>query len=75
MWRAKDGVLCRTFTGHAHWVNSLALNTDYVLRTGPFHPVMDRNKKYTKTDSEYRLKQNLFLHQFIRNFILIFYRK
>lgn len=22
--------------GHAHWVNTLALNVDYVLRTGPF---------------------------------------
>lgn len=36
MWRASDGVMCRTMTGHAHWVNSLTLNTDYVLRTGPF---------------------------------------
>ena len=23
-------------TGHAHWVNTLALSTDYVLRTGCF---------------------------------------
>ena len=22
--------------GHAHWVNTLALNTDYVLRSGCF---------------------------------------
>lgn len=42
MWRASDGVMCRTFSGHAHWVNSLALNTDYVLRTGPNHPIIDR---------------------------------
>lgn len=53
MWRADDGVLCRTMTGHAHWVNNLALNTDYVLRTGPFHPVMDRNKQNTMTDSKF----------------------
>lgn len=52
MWRADDGVLCRTMTGHAHWVNNLALNTDYVLRTGPFHPVIDRSKQYTTTNSE-----------------------
>lgn len=32
------GALCRTLEGHAHWVNVLALNTDYVLRTGPFEP-------------------------------------
>lgn len=30
-------MLCRTLEGHAHWVNTLALNVDYVLRTGPFH--------------------------------------
>ncbi|KAB7499050.1 Notchless-like protein 1, partial [Armadillidium nasatum] len=29
VWRASDGVLCRTLEGHAHWVNTLALNTDY----------------------------------------------
>lgn len=27
--------MCRTLEGHAHWVNTLALNVDYVLRTGP----------------------------------------
>ncbi|EZA58386.1 hypothetical protein DMN91_006371 [Ooceraea biroi] len=36
VWRAEDGVLCRTLEGHAHWINTLALNVDYVLRTGPF---------------------------------------
>uniref|UniRef100_A0A1B6CNS1 NLE domain-containing protein n=1 Tax=Clastoptera arizonana TaxID=38151 RepID=A0A1B6CNS1_9HEMI len=33
VWRAQDGVLCRTLEGHAHWVNTLALSTDYILRT------------------------------------------
>ncbi|MEQ2183665.1 hypothetical protein GOODEAATRI_000427 [Goodea atripinnis] len=33
-----QGVLCRTLQGHAHWVNTLALSTDYVLRTGAFEP-------------------------------------
>lgn len=28
--------MCRTLQGHAHWVNTLALNVDYVLRTGPY---------------------------------------
>jgi hypothetical protein len=31
-------VLCRTLEGHAHWVNSIALNTDYVIRTGAVDP-------------------------------------
>jgi len=32
-----QGKLCRTLSGHGHWVNTLALNTDYVLRTGAFN--------------------------------------
>lgn len=44
VWRAADGVLCRTLEGHAHWVNTLALNTDYILRIGAFDPVKDSNK-------------------------------
>ncbi|KAG7174648.1 Notchless protein 1-like [Homarus americanus] len=38
VWRASDGVMCRTLQGHGHWVNTLALNTDYVLRTGACDP-------------------------------------
>nr|XP_006820759.1 PREDICTED: notchless protein homolog 1-like [Saccoglossus kowalevskii] len=33
-----QGVLCRTLQGHGHWVNTLALSTDYVLRTGAYDP-------------------------------------
>ncbi|KAJ8783936.1 hypothetical protein J1605_008979 [Eschrichtius robustus] len=39
VWRAHDGVLCRTLQGHGHWVNTMALSTDYALRTGAFDPV------------------------------------
>ncbi|VEL21021.1 unnamed protein product, partial [Protopolystoma xenopodis] len=38
VWRPEDGVLCRILNLHGHWVNCLALSTDYVLRTGPFDP-------------------------------------
>ncbi|CAF3699972.1 unnamed protein product [Rotaria socialis] len=38
VWRTTDGILCRTLDGHAHWVNTLALSTDYVLRTGAYEP-------------------------------------
>ncbi|GFY72308.1 notchless protein homolog 1 [Trichonephila inaurata madagascariensis] len=38
VFRVKDGTLCRTLQGHGHWVNTLALNTDYVMRTGPYDP-------------------------------------
>lgn len=51
VWRASDGILCRTLEGHAHWVNTLALNTDYILRIGPFDPIKNtHNKIENKTD-------------------------
>lgn len=50
VWRASDGILCRTLQGHAHWVNTLALSTDYVLRTGAFEPA-DPSMRYSGVDS------------------------
>lgn len=51
VWRGADGALCRSLDGHAHWVNTLALSCDYIVRTGPFNPenlnrsqVIDVNK-------------------------------
>ncbi|CAH1801636.1 unnamed protein product [Owenia fusiformis] len=38
VWRAEDGTLCRTLQGHGHWVNTMALSTDYAIRTGAFDP-------------------------------------
>ncbi|XP_071790204.1 notchless protein homolog 1-like [Asterias amurensis] len=38
VWRAEDGILCRTLQGHGHWVNTMALSTDYVMRTGACDP-------------------------------------
>ncbi|XP_012216041.1 notchless protein homolog 1 [Linepithema humile] len=55
VWRAEDGVLCRTLEGHGHWVNTLALNVDYVLRTGPFQLESITNK--TDNPLEYARKQ------------------
>lgn len=60
VWRAEDGILCRTLEGHAHWVNSLALSTDYVLRTGPFHPVTDKHA--VTDDSEYDISSRVNNH-------------
>lgn len=36
LWDPATGVQIMSLAGHAHWVNSIALSTDYVLRTGPF---------------------------------------
>jgi ribosome assembly protein 4 len=33
-WDPDQGILRHQLQGHAHWVNCLALSTDYVLRTG-----------------------------------------
>lgn len=38
MWRSENGAHYRTLTGHAHWINTLALNVDYVLRIGAYDP-------------------------------------
>ncbi|XP_066291034.1 notchless protein homolog 1-like [Branchiostoma lanceolatum] len=38
VWRPDDGVLCRTLQGHGHWVNTMALSTDYAIRTGAYDP-------------------------------------
>lgn len=35
-WEPDTGMMVTELKGHAHWVNCLALSTDYVLRTGCF---------------------------------------
>jgi ribosome assembly protein 4 len=44
----KQGKPLYTLKDHAHWVTTLALNTDFVLRTGPF----DHTEKKPSSDSE-----------------------
>jgi ribosome assembly protein 4 len=34
VWNSKTGTLVHNLNAHAHWVNHLALSTDFVLRTG-----------------------------------------
>ncbi|CAK7227617.1 ribosome assembly [Sporothrix bragantina] len=36
VWDAAKGTLVRELKAHAHWVNHLALSTDFVIRTGYF---------------------------------------
>jgi hypothetical protein len=36
VWSADEGKLVRTLKGHAHWVNTMALSTESVLRSGAF---------------------------------------
>lgn len=56
VWSAQDGSQLAKWTGHAHWVNFLALNTDLVLRTGSFDH--ESRKFETKAESvEYAKKR------------------
>lgn len=48
IWNANGGKLLYTLKDHAHWVTTLTLNTDFVLRTGPF----DHLAKIPKSDEE-----------------------
>jgi len=36
IWNPETGAFIKELKGHGHWINSLALNTDYVLRSGPY---------------------------------------
>jgi len=38
VWNPDNGKMTKELKGHAHWVNTLALNTEHVLRSGPFDP-------------------------------------
>ena len=48
IWSSGDGRLLSTLTAHAHWVNHLALSTDFVLRTA-YH---DHTGKIPASESE-----------------------
>ncbi|KAL5719720.1 Notchless protein 1 [Ranunculus cassubicifolius] len=47
VWEPTQGKLIRELKGHGHWVNSLALSTEYVLRTGAFDHT---RKQYASPD-------------------------
>ncbi|KAH9975808.1 WD-repeat protein [Lactifluus volemus] len=48
IWDASGGRPLHTLKDHAHWVTTLSLNTDFVLRTGPF----DHTGKRPSSDQE-----------------------
>ena len=49
VWRP-DGTYCRALKGHGHWINSLAVNTSYVTRTGAFEPATAQQFNMLETD-------------------------
>lgn len=48
IWDAEQGRPLHTLKEHAHWVTTLTLNTDFVLRTGPY----DHTGKKPTSDKE-----------------------
>ncbi|KAE9411564.1 WD40 repeat-like protein [Gymnopus androsaceus JB14] len=48
VWDAENGRQLHILKDHAHWVTTLTLNTDFVLRTGPF----DHTGKRPANDEE-----------------------
>ena len=36
VWDSERGILVRNLTGHGHWINHLALSSDFILRTGAY---------------------------------------
>ncbi|PHH66754.1 hypothetical protein CDD81_5886 [Ophiocordyceps australis] len=51
VWKANDGTLVHSLSAHAHWVNHLALSTDFALRTAFFD-----HTPIPTTDEERRAK-------------------
>lgn len=45
VWNPITGLPIRTVNAHGHWVNTMTLSTDYVLRCGAF-PMLDEEKGY-----------------------------
>lgn len=53
--------MCRTLLGHAHWINTLALSTDYVLRTGAYEPAeCGREQKDLTAEEEQKKAQERY---------------
>ena len=46
VWNVSDGSLLTTLQGHAHWINHLALSTDYALRLNGY------NEKGVRADDD-----------------------
>lgn len=58
-----QGKLIRTLSEHAHWVNTMALSTDFVLRTGPY----DHTGKVAKDDTEGELAASISQSELTRS--------
>ena len=60
LWDSIKGTLISTLTAHAHWVNHLALSTDFVLRTA-YH---DHTGTIPPSDQEKTAKAKQYIKAF-----------
>ena len=60
VWDAERGILLHDLKGHAHWVNTMALSTDYVLQTGCY----DHTGKYLKFDDDMKKMKEYALERY-----------
>ena len=56
VWDDKTGVPTKKLEGHAHWVNSLALNTELVIRSGAYDH-MEKNFEKPEEAQAYALER------------------
>lgn len=51
VWDSNNGKLIKSLVGHAHWINTMALNSDSVLRTGAFD---EKEKKFSNAEEAHQ---------------------
>jgi ribosome assembly protein 4 len=54
-WDPVSGIPVRNITAHGHWVNTMALSTDYVLRCGAFIMFEDKDNTHKEGDNTKRM--------------------
>lgn len=52
IWDSVKGTLVQSLTAHGHWINNIALSSDFVLRTG----YLDHSKEVPETEEAKRAK-------------------
>jgi ribosome assembly protein 4 len=54
-WDPVTGIPVRNITAHGHWVNTMALSTDYVIRCGAFVMFEDEDNTHKEGDDTRRM--------------------
>jgi ribosome assembly protein 4 len=61
IWSSENGQLLNSINAHSSWVNTLALSTDYVLRTGIFENLRQNNSKNHSSSNLKEIAQGRYL--------------